>query len=149
MAENDAAGTATQTPSQGGSGENRMAAGDQEERDLAKQVITYADAVTAFSAAQNAAFAYAVMKGPSDGFAQAILTMSPRLSIGSLLFATALYVLFVSLCYRGESKLLGVPDSRKPSIRAVVKGMRLTRLGIIFFGAVVAIGTLMYACKHC
>lgn len=76
---------------------------DDQLGDLAKQLTTYADAITAFSAAQNAAFAYAVMKSCEDNFAKALIQMPPWLSIGSLIFAAIMYIRATALYGRGQA----------------------------------------------
>ena len=127
--------------------------GDDETKDLAKQLTLYADAITAFSAAQNAAFAYAAIKGCEDGLAKVLIQMPSWLSVGSLIFAAAVYSAGLRLIYMGENKLIGPPKVRREELRPVLSGIRLGRIGVILFGMVIAVGTMSYTLlknpNHC
>lgn len=99
-----------------------------DEKELAKQVYTYADAITVFAFAQGIAFGFVV--GQNSTLACNIAAYwffaAPIMAIMACAF-----LFMVRRCHRAEDHLIGVPATRSEKIAAIVPGVRTARLWII------------------
>jgi hypothetical protein len=99
-----------------------------DERELAKQLSTYADSFTAFSIVQGATFCFLSVQSERVGCA-----LHSRWYIAEplLLLAGAGYWWLLHLCHRGEDDLIGVPANRDEKIKNIIPVIRTTRVVLI------------------
>ncbi len=117
-----------------------------DEKELAKQLSTYADAVAAFAFVQGVAFALLMgqQKELPTNVAGHWCIAAPIIAV-----LTCGYFLIVCLCHSAEDKLIGIPSNRGRAIGKVVPLIRGARfLLIIIMGAaqiVLVIGLRFYS----
>jgi|CZKS01.1.fsa_nt_gi hypothetical protein len=121
----------------------------QEAKDLARQFVVYADAITAFSVAQAIAVIYAMAHG--DCFTLNVLE-KPWVPMLISLAVSAGYLLLVYLCHKAENRLLGPPSARDALLGRFVMNTHRIRyvVGIVACVATpLVIAALAYAKIHC
>src|ERR1700690_1569196 len=113
--------------------------------ELAKQLVTYADAITAFAFVQSAAFGFAL--GQRE-FRDSTLK-APYLGLGLLALAYAFYTWFIFECRRGVAALLSGPTHMDPVLMEWTNRIWCYRFGIIglaaFLSAIAMILTMVGA----
>jgi len=99
-----------------------------DEKELAKQMTLYADALTAFVFAQAVAFGLLVGGNPTLA-----CYVYRRWSIAAVVtvLMTVIYFWIVRQCHLSEDKLIGAPCKRGEKIASVVPTIRKIRLGAI------------------
>jgi hypothetical protein len=99
-----------------------------DEKELAKQLSTYADSITAFAFVQGVTFCLLIAQNVSLACA-----VRSRWYIAAPLMAAAsvAYFLLVRRCQDAEDDLIGVPAKRSTKIGKVVPMIRATRSGLI------------------
>jgi hypothetical protein len=99
-----------------------------DEKELAKQLVTYADSITAFAFVQGLAFC--VLCAQSVSLACAV---RGKWYIAAFLMvvATVIYFLLVRRCQYAEDGLLGVPEKRGAEIGKVVRMIRAARFLVV------------------
>jgi hypothetical protein len=100
----------------------------EKEQELAKQLSTYADSLTAFSFVQGATFCFLLIQNMT--VACAIRSKWP-IALVCLIIAGAGYLRLLYLCHRGENELIGVPSVRGKKIEKIVPMIRKIRYGIV------------------
>jgi hypothetical protein len=106
-------------------------AGANDERDFAKQLVLYADTITAFAVAQLLAFVYLLAHG--DCFAVNVLRYVWFPVVGSVI-VSCVYFGLVWSCRRGETAMLGAV--RNENITRLVDRTWYVRYGIIVAGMI-------------
>jgi len=101
--------------------------GATEKAELAKQLVTYADAITAFSFAQSVGLVYA-MVGQKEF--RIVLVEGKCFPLMGIFVGYGLYLYLVKSCHDGEDKLLGEP-SKRAEIGDTVRKVRRLRRGIV------------------
>jgi uncharacterized membrane protein (DUF485 family) len=99
-----------------------------DEKELAKQLSTYADAITAFVFVQGVAFALLIAQSkdlPGNVARQWYIAVSV------MILMTCGYLWMVSECNSAEDKLLGIPSNREAGIAGVIPMIRRARSGLI------------------
>jgi hypothetical protein len=106
---------------------------------LAKQLIQYADAITAFVVLQSVGFSLALTsKDVRTSVTRALPCIIPPI----LLIATLVYCGLIYFCHLGETALIGKPSERIPS-HTVTRRLRLMRYLIILL-ANLLVGLALY-----
>jgi hypothetical protein len=105
-------------------------------KEIAKQLSTYADAITAFSFAEGVVFSLAL---GSDDFKRNVLHC-PEVVFAGIILSTLIYLAMVLTCHVGEDRLIGRLLETKADYWAW--RVRLCRIGIIVFGAALPVGAL-------
>jgi hypothetical protein len=106
-------------------------------KDFAKQLVTYADAITAFAVVQLLSFIYLLTRG--DCFTVNVLH-DLRLPIRGSFIVSGLYGLLVILCYLGERHILG--STRDPKVAPLATTAWIARCVIILLSLVATVGVL-------
>jgi hypothetical protein len=101
--------------------------GKAQEQDLAKQLSTYADGLTAFSFVQGATFCFLLAQNAAVACELRSQWLAAEVCLA---LAGAGYFLLLYLCKRGEDKLL-VPAARGEKIMSVVQMVRRVRLWVV------------------
>jgi hypothetical protein len=112
-----------------------------ERKDLAKQLVTYADSVTAFSFLQSVAFGFAL--GQRD-FRESV-SRGPWAVAGCLTMAYISYTLFLSWCRMGEAALLVAQDISTSEDVILAKWRTIVwrfRFGVLLLGLILSLTTL-------
>jgi hypothetical protein len=99
-----------------------------DEKELAKQLSTYADAITGFAFVQGVAFG--LLLGQSKDLPANVATHW-CIAVPVIVFMTGGYLWMVWLCQGAEDKLLGIPSARGAGIGSVVPMIRSARLWLI------------------
>ena len=99
-----------------------------DEKELAKQLGTYADSITAFAFVQGIAFC--VLCAQSVPLACAVRAKW-CIAAPLMVVATAIYLLLVRRCQDAEDGLIGVPKDRGARIGKVVRMIRTARFLLI------------------
>jgi hypothetical protein len=99
-----------------------------DEKELAKQLSTYADSFTAFSFVQGAAFCILVLQSVTAG---CLVRSRWYLAGPCIALAGAGYLLLISLCHREEDRLIGLPVTRGETIKKVIPVIRNTRFALV------------------
>ena len=105
-----------------------MADDVSEKRELAKQLNTYADGITAFAVVQGVGFAFVIAQSVT-----ADCSVQARW-YGVVFFAfivSGVYELMVRRCHGAEDRLIGVPVQRGEEIAGVVPMIRNWRVWVI------------------
>jgi hypothetical protein len=109
------------------------------ERDFAKQLVIYADAITAFAAAQLLAFIYLLAHG--DCFTVNVLRCVWFPVVGSIV-VNCVYLGLVRACRRGETAILA--PVRNDNITRRVNSTWRVRYGIIIAGMIFTVVLLFW-----
>lgn len=112
-----------------------------DEKELAKQVSTYADAITAFAFVQGVAFALLI--GQEKDLPAAVLGHW-CIAAPIIFVMTCGYFWMVRLCHNAEDDLLGIPSKRGTGIGDVVPTIRKTRSWLIVVMGVAEIVLVMF-----
>ncbi len=99
-----------------------------DEKELAKQLSTYADSITAFAFVQGVAFC--VLCAQSVSVACAVRSKW-YIAASLMVVATVLYFLLARRCQDAEDELIGVPGERGAKIGNVVRMVRAARFWIV------------------
>ena len=99
-----------------------------DEKELAKQLNTYADAITGFAFVQGVGFGLVIGQNPnlSTSVARQWCIAAPIIFV-----MTCGYFVMVRRCHSAEDELIGAPDKRGKEIGKVVPTIRTTRLLLI------------------
>jgi hypothetical protein len=106
-----------------------------QEKELAKQVSTYADAITGFAFVQCIATAVLLAQNPQ--FVHAIVHRW-YVAVPITLAMTAVYSYLLNRCHKAEDDLLGVLGERGDKIAKVVPAIRSARKWIVWLSGVSA-----------
>lgn len=93
-------------------------------KEVAKQLVGYADSITAFAVAQSIAFTFAV--GNGDKFAQHVKAHF-WIPIAIALCVFPLYAWFAHLCHRDEDNILETHRETQPTMQKALGHMRSGR----------------------
>ena len=115
----------------------------EEAKDFAKQLVLYADAITAFAAAQLLAFIYLLAHG--DCFTVNVMYKVQFPIVGSVI-VSGVYFLLVRSCRRGANRILRFSKNHRAIAPLVNKTWRL-RYAIILVGCAATVGVLALV-KH-
>jgi hypothetical protein len=99
-----------------------------DEKELAKQLGTYADSITAFAFVQGVAFC--VLCAQSVSLACAVKAKW-YIAASLMVVATVIYLLLVRRCQDAEDELVGVPGDRGAKIGKVVRMIRAARFLVV------------------
>jgi hypothetical protein len=108
-----------------------------EAKEFAKQLVLYADAITAFAVVQLIAFVYLLVHG--DCFTANVLHNVCYPIAGSVI-VTVIYVLLVRWCHYGENCILN--SSRDSSITSLKKWTWRFRYAVIILACAATVGIL-------
>lgn len=99
-----------------------------ENREIAKQLSTYADGITAFAVVQGVGYAFIIAQNVTADCA-----IKSRWYVVFLFAAVATYgyVLMLRRCHSAEDELIGVPGDRGKEIGAIVPMIRNARVWLI------------------
>jgi hypothetical protein len=111
-------------------------------KDFAKQLVTYADAITAFAVVQLLSFIYLLARG--DCFTVNVLNHLCLPIVGSIIVSGA-YGILVILCHVGESHIF--KDFRDPKVARPATGAWIARYVIILLALVATVEVLRQV-KH-
>src|SRR5258708_21287871 len=114
-------------------GDNILISGG--ERELAKQLGTYADAITVFSFVQSVTFSFAIADGKD--FTKNVLRAEPVVFV-LLVLAYVLYGLLVYRCHQGEDELLEHIRS-SPVIHTWTQKIRCWRIAVIILALCISL----------
>ena len=103
---------------------------EQHRKELAKQFVTYADAITAFSFVQSAAFGFALAQ---HEIRDSVLKASGKAKMVTFA-AYVIYVVVVVVCWFANGSLSPLPKEDKQT-RIFARALWLGRLAIIVLGA--------------
>ena len=108
-----------------------------EGREFAKQLVLYADAITAFAVVQLLSFIYLLARG--DCFTVNVLH-NPRLPLWGSIIVSGAYGLLVILCHLGDRQIW--KSSRDPKVAPLATTTWIARYAIIVLSLVATIGVL-------
>lgn len=118
-----------------------------EQADLAKQIITYADAITAFSFVQSTAFGFALA---GHEFRESTLKI-PHHWIWGIPFAYFVYIGLVSMLWKGYRKALCASKEETDSDEyKLARALWWGRIGVVILAAVlsaIAIGFTLHGAR--
>jgi hypothetical protein len=113
-----------------------------DEKELAKQLTSYADNFTAFSFVQGAAFCFLLVQSVPVGCA---LRSRWYLAEPLLLLSGVGYFWLLRRCHRGEDELIGVPGNRGDAIGNVVFLVRKIRFALVFIATLLEVAIVIGA----
>jgi hypothetical protein len=114
-----------------------------DEKELAKQLSSYADAITAFAFVQGMAFALLI--GQSKDLPVAVARLW-YIAATIIVVMTGFYLWMVGRCHGAEDNLLGIPRKRSSKIASVVPMIRTARFWVI--AAIGVADALLAICLH-
>lgn len=100
----------------------------REERELAKQLNTYADGIAAFAVVQGVAFCLLTAQSVSMACAE-----RSRWYIAAplVIATTGIYLFLIRQCQNAEDRLIGIPSRRGEMLASVVRLIRVIRFWVI------------------
>jgi hypothetical protein len=101
-----------------------------DDKEFAKQMYTYADAITAFAFVQGTAFG--LVMGQNGGLASTVASFW-FFSVPIMVVMNVVFIFMVRQCHRSEDRLIGAPATRSDKIGAILPAVRKTRQWIICF----------------
>jgi hypothetical protein len=110
----------------------------EEAKDFAKQLVLYADAITAFAVAQLLAFIYLLAHG--DCFTVNVMSHVYFPIAGSIIVSGA-YVFLVCSCHRGVNRIFKLSKNHRAMAPLVKRTWKL-RYAIIILGCAATVGVL-------
>jgi hypothetical protein len=112
----------------------------RDQKELGNKLSSYADAITAFTFVQSAAFAVAL--GSSDIFPADVVKGRWLVPL-AIIVANVLYAFIVHTCHRGEDALLG---PSVPPVDVWENKVRIGRMSIIGLGLLLSLGAFTATC---
>jgi hypothetical protein len=112
---------------------------NNEQKELAKRLGTYADAITAFSVVQSVAFAFAL---PSNKDFNTSVLESWRIALAGCGVAFLIYFYLIRRCHRGEDALLS-KSSESALVNTWTNHVRCARYGLIGFALFVSVAAIL------
>jgi hypothetical protein len=99
-----------------------------DEKELVKQLSTYADGITAFAFVQGVAFCVLCAQSVSAACA---IKSKWYIAASLMVVATVVYLFLVRGCQNAEDELIGAPGERDGKIGKVVRLVRAARFWIV------------------
>lgn len=110
----------------------------RDERDVLKQLTTYADRIAAFSLVQALSFVLGV--GGSDRLGGNVQN-HPYITAGAILVSLPVYCYLLVRCHRNEDRLVGAPEKEKNhAVGKAVREMRRLRFVVVIIATLMCLG---------
>jgi hypothetical protein len=103
---------------------------NQDRKDLAKQLATYADAITAFSFVQSVAFAFSLTQHEVRDSVLKAASIAEMITFAAYI----VYLLFVGICWIGNRTLLDDSEADQQT-RSWATALWVGRIIVILLGA--------------